>query len=560
MASKYDRYWAERLEDIRAAVQAAADGAAAAIDVQGLRRLGARQSWHGIVVIRGRTAAKASMAHAESLGRTVAASGICTPWQERTFRFTITQACVLTIAVADTTLPGRVRVPTALPRLRSSVSTSAQGGALTGADEGDSVDAATGCARIHAALATLPFSALPAAVPFTNGLYFFYERSEWSQHESGGRIVRIGNHPHAQGRLVGRLGDHYNSRPGAKNFSVFRRYLGGALLRREDPSCPCLQPAPGQGHWERQGGKTCSMCADVERAVSELLSSAFTFRCVRIDDRAERNDFERWLISTVAACPVCHPSGGWLGRHAYPRTVRVSGLWNVRHVDEQPATGRQLRRFEELVGMTVPGGGSASHVDLSQTLLVIPCSGEKKGAADPGLALGSVGDLLGPVERQLLLQGRQLAFERPGITLDRSTPLRPALAWYTGQPYRTNGVRDALAEAIRQGLHCLIISAGYGVLRPEEPIHWYNAQIARTRPVWARRLPTILADYVRRQQISRSFVLLSQQYAACVPKLTQAERRFVPSFIRGVDTGSAMRVVPGSIGAELSELLPALMS
>jgi hypothetical protein len=201
----------------------------------------------------------------------------------------------------------------------------------------------------------------------------------------------------------------------------------------------------------------------------------------------------------------------------------------------------------------------ASNVDLSQTLLVIPCSGEKKGAADPGLPVVSVGDLLGPAARQLLLQGR-LAFERPGTSLDTSTPLRPVLSYYTGQPCKTDGVRDALAEAIRHGLQCLIISAGYGVLRAEEPIHKYNAQIAQTRSVWAQRLPAILTDSVRRQQISRSFVLLSQQYAACVPPLTPNERRFVPEFIRGRDRGSAMRVVPGRIGTELSELLPELMA
>lgn len=561
MASKYDLYWAERLEEIRSAVQDAAAGAApAAVDVQGLRRLGARQSWYGTVEIRGRTAAKASMAHAVSLGRTVAASGICTPWREHTFRFTITQSGVLTITVVDMTGPGRLGKPPTPPRPPSQMRPSAHSGAWAGAEDGDPVDAATGCARIHAALITLPSWTQPASVPFTNGLYFFYERGERSQHAPGGRIVRIGNHPLAQGRLVGRLSDHYNPRPGAKNFSVFRRYLGGALLRRYDPSSPCLQPAPGQGHWEKQGGKTCSLCADIEQAVSELISSAFTFRCVRIEDGAERNDFEKRLIATVAACPECRPSDGWLGRHAYPQPVRASGLWNVQHVGEQPATGQQLRRFDELVGMTLPGAVPASNVDLSQTLLVIPCSGEKKGAADPGLPVVSVGDLLGPAERQLLLQGRQLAFERPGTSLNTSTPLRPALAWYTGQPYKTDGVRDALVEAIRQGLHCLIISAGYGVLRAEEPINWYNAQIAQTKSVWAQRLAAILADYVRRQKISRSFVLLSRQYAECVPPLTSAERRSVPMFTRGRDVGSAMRVVPGRIGAELSELLPALMA
>lgn len=96
------------------------------------------------------------------------------------------------------------------------------------------------------------------------------------------------------------------------------------------------------------------------------------------------------------------------------------------------------------------------------------------------------------------------------------------------------------------------------MLRAEEPIHWYNAQMANTRPVWARRLPAILANYVRRQHVDRSFVLLSRQYAAYVPQLTQTEQRKVPTFTRSRDRGSAIREVPARIGTELSHLLAAL--
>lgn len=330
-------------------------------------------------------------------------------------------------------------------------------------------------------------------------------------------------------------------------------------VRRKDPDGPCLQPAPGQGHWEKQDGKSCPRCAGVELAVSELLSSTFTFRCVQIEDRAERNDFEKRLIATIAACPVCRPSDDWLGRYAYPPLVRSSGLWNVQYVGEQPATDRQLRRFEELTRRTPSDAEPENHQDLSHTLLVIPCSGGKDGVADPGLPRVSIADLLGPAERDLLEQGRQLAFHRPDTTLNMSSPLRPAIAYYTGQPYTTDGTRDALVEAIRHGLQCLIISAGYGVLRAEEPIHWYNAQMANTRPVWAQRLPAILADYVCRQHVDRSFVLLSRQYAACVPQLTQTEQRKVPTFTPGRDPGSAIREVPARIGAELSHLLAAFL-
>jgi cytoplasmic iron level regulating protein YaaA (DUF328/UPF0246 family) len=135
------------------------------------------------------------------------------------------------------------------------------------------------------------------------------------------------------------------------------------------------------------------------------------------------------------------------------------------------------------------------------------------------------------------------------------------MSYYTGQPYATTGVKEALIGAIRRGLHCSIVSGGYGVVRPEEPIHNYNAHLGtQTKGVWSRRLPVILRDYVERNQIDESIVLLSQQYAACIPALTANERRFVPSFRRGVDEGAALQVVPAMIGSELASTLASLSS
>jgi Peroxide stress protein YaaA len=504
------------------------------------------------------------MAHVVSLGKVAAASGVCAPWPERTFRFTVGQSLLLTV----TSIDERIR---SAPRRRSAPASAVpamsriQPRVVTDGAEGvrnDEVDASVACARIHAALAVLPSWSRPREVPFGNGLYFFYERGERSAHAPAGRIVRIGNHPRAQGRLIGRLNDHFNGRFGPKNFSVFRRYLGGALMRRQDARCHCLDPAPGQGHWEKQDARPCSLCAGAESKVSELLASAFTFRCVRIDDPAERNDLEKCLIATVAACRICRPSDSWLGHYAYLPVVRDSGLWNAQHVGGPSLTGQRLRHFEELVRVTALGNRSSAGADLSDALLVIPCSGGKKGVADPGLPVISVRDLVGTGECHLLEEGRRLAFEKPHTNLDLSSPLRPAIAYYTGQPYATQGVRTALVEAIRHhGLQCLIISGGYGVLRAEELIHHYKAHLGtQTRTVWTRRLPVILADYVRRQHVHRSYVLLSRQYATCVPPLTPTETRYVPAFTRGIDRGSPMREVPAHIGTELSQLLAALVS
>jgi hypothetical protein len=274
---------------------------------------------------------------------------------------------------------------------------------------------------------------------------------------------------------------------------------------------------------------------------------------------SERNTFEAKLIATLAACPVCQPSPAWLGRFAYPRTVRESGLWNTEFVGGPTLTKEDVRRLEQLVDQTGAGTIHASG-DLQKVLLVIPCSGGKRPGQELELPSVQVADLLGPEAEALLSEGRRLAFDRRGTQLDLDSPVKSALSYYTGQPYATTGVKEALIGAIRQGLHCLIISGGYGVVRPEEPIHSYNAHLGtQTKSVWSRRLPVILHDYVERNQINESIVFLSQQYAACVPALTANERRLVPSFRRGVDEGAALQVVPAMIGSELASTLASLL-
>jgi len=99
----------------------------------------------------------------------------------------------------------------------------------------------------------------------------------------------------------------------------------------------------------------------------------------------------------------------------------------------------------------------------------------------------------------------------------------------------------------------------YTVICEEPPIHNYNAHLGtQTRTVWLHRLPNILNNYVDRQGLESSIVLLSRQYAACVPTLTSDEYRFVPQFSKAKDSGSPMQVVPKQIGEELSRLLAQL--
>ena len=206
------------------------------------------------------------------------------------------------------------------------------------------------CQAIHNALEMLPLLTSPADVSFGDGLYFFYEEGEASDHAPNGRIVRVGNHPRKQGGLVSRLGMHYS---GNKNSSVFRKFLGGALLRRDNPSNPCLSPAPGKGHWENGNAKACARCRPTEARVSDLLRQRFTFRCVSVPHKEERNRLEALLVATLSACDVCRPSPSWLGLQAYSGKVRASGLWNSQHVGGTTIDGSTLGRFQELVSASL---------------------------------------------------------------------------------------------------------------------------------------------------------------------------------------------------------------
>ncbi len=199
-------------------------------------------------------------------------------------------------------------------------------------NEGNDPTPPIGCDDIHRLLSRLPILTAPSDELPKDGLYFFYEEGETICHDGSPRIVRVGNHPRSRGRLLARLRQHYS---GNKNSSVFRRYLGGAILRRRDSNHPCLQPSSGKGHWEMQNQKPCQACRPIEGEVSSLLREHFAFRIVMIEDMRLRNLMEGKLIGILSSCTDCLPSSGWTGQFAYSKKVQSSGMWNSAHVGEK---------------------------------------------------------------------------------------------------------------------------------------------------------------------------------------------------------------------------------
>jgi hypothetical protein len=542
VASKYDLFWQQHAATLRDLVGAAARGERAVADFSLIAVLGDRAAWNGSATIRGTSVVKTSMAHMVSLGGFLATSGVCAAWPQRTFVFSMNRVCSLSVTTtAARESSGRAQA--AKPAAERRLDPVARPASSVGLELGATV----ACARVHAALGVLSRYQSPREAPFSDGLYFFFEVGEASRHGAT-RVVRIGNHPHKQGRLVGRLGEHYRTRPNAKNGSVFRRYLGGALLRR-DGIDTCLQPAPGRGHWESGTGIECEHCTGYEDLVTACLCERFSFACVRIEDQALRNRLEQRLIASVAHCQECHPSAQWLGRYAYPANVRASGLWNSHHVNGPLATEADIAAFEQLATVSRRPQGVRAARDLSGTLLLIPCSAGKRGTRALPTPVCCIDQFLGRDAVRVLEEGRVQAFRRAPI--DRSDSPLPAVARYSGQPYETEGVVDGLLAAMGRGLHVLIVSGGYGVVHAEEPIHAYEAQMGRTRSIWRERVPIILRDYVSANAITRTFGAFSGEYASVVPdRLSGEDWRAVPRYRELSTTLAPVRAVPRRV-AEL---------
>lgn len=169
-----------------------------------------------------------------------------------------------------------------------------------------------------------------------NGIYVFFERGEVAARRGGivDRVVRIGTHKR-DGRLRERLSYHYRT----KCLSVFRKHLGGALLRRGDASDPRLQP------WLNGDGPPLP---EVEAMVDRTLREEFSYACVRVDRQQDRLELEQGLIALFARHALTGPSPDWLGRHAVDERIRRSGLWNTQHVHGESLTRDQLCRLAQL--------------------------------------------------------------------------------------------------------------------------------------------------------------------------------------------------------------------
>ena len=109
-------------------------------------------------------------------------------------------------------------------------------------------------------------------------------------------------------------------------------------------------------------------------------------------------------------------------------------------------------------------------VTISRALFILPCSGAKRrgGRRMDGRCTSVLDSLPNALAAELRTRRSENA---PRVKLDHSG-LMPAAERYAGTLYQAAG--DALDALARTRTGLLIISGGYGVVRPCEPIGWYD--------------------------------------------------------------------------------------
>lgn len=184
------------------------------------------------------------------------------------------------------------------------------------------------------------------------GVYFFFEPAE--ERTSTGtdsRIVRIGTHAlkaGSQTTLWNRLSQHKGTaRSGAGNHrsSIFRLLVGNALRQKgAADDVPSWGVKGDLGKAARACGRSREELREEERALELAVSDAIRampFLWLNVDDEpgpdSDRGLIERSsiaLLSNFKKTQLDPCSENWLGLGCDRERVRMSGLWNNNHVDE----------------------------------------------------------------------------------------------------------------------------------------------------------------------------------------------------------------------------------
>ena len=202
------------------------------------------------------------------------------------------------------------------------------------------------CHSLHQLAARLPLHSFPfdeRSIP-EDGIYLLFEEGEDAHGQR--RIVRVGTHT-GERQLPSRLRQHFIQEN--KDRSIFRRNVGRALLHRtNDPFLTDwnLDLTTAAARSLHSGRIDSAKQRLIEAMVSQYLQSSCRFIVIPVASKSQRLLWESRMISTIAACPDCDPSIGWLGRSSPNVKIQNSGLWQVNELYKKPFAEDEFAVFE----------------------------------------------------------------------------------------------------------------------------------------------------------------------------------------------------------------------
>jgi hypothetical protein len=188
---------------------------------------------------------------------------------------------------------------------------------------------------------------------------------------------------------------------------------------------------------------------------------------------------------------------------------------------------------------------------FEKTLLVIPCSKSKVSGAAASERRASLADALPPALAAELQEARRNVAQK--IRIDESARM-PAWCRYNGSLYRA--AHDALSDLLREGMHIIILSGGYGAVLADEPIGDYNAAL---KPSWwpNRLLSRILLAYANNHGITsvRAFASVTSPYFRVLNAIRWSEASITDALLLApkAQPGGTLKS-PASLGEALIAL------
>ena len=200
------------------------------------------------------------------------------------------------------------------------------------------------CKWLHEQLELLPVFKYPFDLKLlpNNGVYFFYEEGEMTEHGYGlkPRIVRIGTHK--ENNFQSRISEHFLLNESKMNFtianpkpsdrSIFRKNIGRALLNKNNDYYLKIWNIDymfKENRLKMNLMRNIEKEKQIESEISKILRDTFSFRFIALEGQQKRigkEGLESRLIGTIANCNVCKPSENWLGRFSTIERIRNGKL------------------------------------------------------------------------------------------------------------------------------------------------------------------------------------------------------------------------------------------